>query len=316
MPEKQVFISWSGEYSKSVALHLRDFLEYVLPECRLWMSSEDISKGRQWPAELSSILLRPESFCAVIVLTPDNLQSDWLLYEAGACAAAYHKSLVCPIACDVPYTKLPKPLQHFQATDASSKIEMKKLVRSIAGKLDPDISAKWPVRESYFSAQWVNYHKSIQAVKGNNERTESTSKPESDPYNQIIDLLNETLKRIAQLELSKSPVAPPSSYSGRGNRTRVSVFIGGGHYSTYTISESVLGRWFSLPNDYREAALESIENSDYTIESTSEKGGHKCIAGPLVLHAKLVPHGPAGEEEDQGVDSMAYYEVFDFEPRR
>ncbi len=40
-----IFISWSGTLSKSVAILLRDFLKKVIQATNPFVSSEDIAKG-------------------------------------------------------------------------------------------------------------------------------------------------------------------------------------------------------------------------------------------------------------------------------
>lgn len=47
-----------------------------------WMSETDIDKGAQWRSEIAATLEGART--GVIILTPENLQKQWLLFEAGA----------------------------------------------------------------------------------------------------------------------------------------------------------------------------------------------------------------------------------------
>ena len=78
----RIFLSWSGDRSKKVALALKDWLPDVLTLAEPWMSASDIEKGAKWTQALSGEL--GAANFAIISLTPENLTSPWLLFEAGA----------------------------------------------------------------------------------------------------------------------------------------------------------------------------------------------------------------------------------------
>ena len=77
-----VFISWSGERSKHVALGLRDWLPAILQTAKPWMSESDIDKGARGVEEIGKALSDIE--IGIVCLTPENLDSRWILFEAGA----------------------------------------------------------------------------------------------------------------------------------------------------------------------------------------------------------------------------------------
>jgi hypothetical protein len=81
----KVFISWSGERSKSVARALRDWLKLVIHPVKPWMSEKDIDAGARWPEEPGREL-RDTKF-AIICLTRDNQTAPWINCEAGAASS-------------------------------------------------------------------------------------------------------------------------------------------------------------------------------------------------------------------------------------
>src|SRR5438045_3381691 len=78
----RIFISWSGSMSHKIALALRAWIPLVIQSVEVWVSSEDIQKGQWWATQLAGQL----STCqfGIVCLTPDNLQAEWLHFEAGA----------------------------------------------------------------------------------------------------------------------------------------------------------------------------------------------------------------------------------------
>jgi hypothetical protein len=77
-----VFISWSGERSRAAAEALRSWLPKIINAIKPWLSSEDIDKGSRWGTDVASRLETAKA--GIICLTPGNLHSDWILFEAGA----------------------------------------------------------------------------------------------------------------------------------------------------------------------------------------------------------------------------------------
>jgi len=119
----KVFISWSGERSKKVALALREWLPNVIQSIEPWMSDADIRAGEQWNTALFKQL--NDTSIEIICLTKDNYNEPYILFEAGALAKTVDKEpLVCPYLIDhtlKEFQSLPAPLTQFQAKKASEK---------------------------------------------------------------------------------------------------------------------------------------------------------------------------------------------------
>lgn len=153
----KVFISWSGEGSRKVAEALHTWLPKVIQAVAkdLWVSYE-MEKGSNWVVELNKGL--EQTRFAVLCMTAENLDSAWVLYEAGALSMAQsinQKQYVCPYLFGIKSGDLPKPLGQFQ-TATTNKEGTFGLVRSINNvqehplpepMLREEFEHRWPALE-------------------------------------------------------------------------------------------------------------------------------------------------------------------------
>jgi len=112
----RVFLSWSGETSKQVALALRDWLPDVIQALDPWMSAEDIDKGTRWAQALETEL---KNGAGIVCVTRDSVAAPWLNFEAGALAKAVERVHVIPYLHGLAATDYTGPLTLFQATAAT-----------------------------------------------------------------------------------------------------------------------------------------------------------------------------------------------------
>ena len=77
----KIFLSWSGSMSKKTAEILCEWLPKVINAIEPWISSE-MEKGTRWESEITDKL--EESKIGIICLTRNNLDENWILFEAGA----------------------------------------------------------------------------------------------------------------------------------------------------------------------------------------------------------------------------------------
>jgi len=148
----KVFISWSGVASREVALALADWFPSVIQSIEPFVSATDISKGANWAAVLQQELA--DSDFGVVCLAPDNLQSPWLNYEAGAIANSV-ESLVCPVLFHVEKEAVRAPMSQLQLTSLD-KADVLLLMRSMnkatpsplsVASLDNAVTMWWPKLE-------------------------------------------------------------------------------------------------------------------------------------------------------------------------
>jgi TIR domain len=116
----KLLISWSGEYSKAVAITLRNWLPEVIHNVDPWMSASDIAAGDRWGSQVQRAL--DDARFGVICVTPENLTAPWLMFEAGALSKAIQRTYVCPFLIGLSSSSLsPGPLAQFQAKEATKE---------------------------------------------------------------------------------------------------------------------------------------------------------------------------------------------------
>jgi len=130
----------------------------VIQAVRPWVSTKDIQKGQRWPEEITAKL--EEARFGIFCLTPDNLESPWLLFEAGAVSKLRKESRICTYLFDVRLSDVSWPLAMFQATETSKKSTFE-MVKSINAAIDtgsiPDdrliqtFDLLWPTLEERLS---------------------------------------------------------------------------------------------------------------------------------------------------------------------
>jgi len=136
----KVFISWSGSRSKALANALRDWLPYVLQYAKPWVSDKDIGAGDRWAQSIAGEL--ETSNFGIICVTPENLQSEWILFEAGALSKSMLDAKVIPLLFGLELSDLSGPLSQFQAqkVDEEGIMEVVRAINRVAeGQTSDDI---------------------------------------------------------------------------------------------------------------------------------------------------------------------------------
>ncbi len=109
----KVFISWSGKRSKALAAALKEWLPLILQYAKPWVSEKDISAGDRWAQAIAGEL--ESSNFGILCITPENLRSEWILFEAGALSKSMLDAKVIPLLFGLELSDLSGPLSQFQA---------------------------------------------------------------------------------------------------------------------------------------------------------------------------------------------------------
>jgi hypothetical protein len=192
----KVFISWSGERSKAVAVALRQWLPDVIQSVDPWVSAEDIEAGARWSTNIADEL--SETRFGVICLTQDNQTAPWILFEAGALAKTIENTFVVPYLIDLGPADIQRgPLNQFQAKRAN-KTETWELVRTLNRRLESPLLENQIERT--FEKWWPDLEKSLEDIP--QAGTEKKGKRSTD------DMLEEILELVRQMARSPQVVTP------------------------------------------------------------------------------------------------------------
>lgn len=183
----KIFISWSGTRSQHLAQELREWLPLVLHYVEPWMSEQDIQAGDRWAQSVAGEL--STSNFGIVCVTPDNQNSPWLLFEAGALAKSLDTGRVIPLLLDLDLAQLTGPLAQFQAKKLSRNgmAEIINTIQSVSDDSIPDERCKALVELS-----WGNFESKIDEIAG-----------EPSPHRQVrteAEILEELVASIRGLD--------------------------------------------------------------------------------------------------------------------
>jgi hypothetical protein len=114
----KVFISWSGDYSKQLAAAIHWWVPKVLSQVDVYFSDIDIEVGSRWYHSIVDNLEKSDA--GLVILTPENITRQWIMFEAGAMARSVTQARVCPILFGITKSEWNLkggPLSFFQAVE-------------------------------------------------------------------------------------------------------------------------------------------------------------------------------------------------------
>lgn len=190
-----VFVSWSGNRSKTVAEGLAEWLPNVFQGLKVWMSEKDIGAGERWSQELTKEL--ESSNFGIVCLTPENLKSEWLLFEAGALSKAIDEARVVPYRFDLKTTDVAPPLSQFQGVDATRTGTLN-LMRSLHAAINSPIDINQI--ETVFDKWWPDLKETFDSIPRDPSQTLRT---EREMLEELLDLVRLTGSRELQTILNR-----------------------------------------------------------------------------------------------------------------
>jgi hypothetical protein len=167
----RLFISWSGNAGQKIAGALARFLPSSFSGFEPFVSTA-IGSGRRWNIELVREL--EKAACGIICITPENVLSPWLIFEAGALSVTERE--VCPYLHEVESEQLAEPLRQFQAKRATQK-DTRELLRDLCCRFEPEQTDF----DNRFEAFWARFQNCLKSL------------PEFHPPESDIDRLQKSL---------------------------------------------------------------------------------------------------------------------------
>ena len=192
-----VFLSWSGARSRAVAECLQVWLSQVIQAVEPWISV-DIEKGSRWGPEITSKL--EKSRVGIICLTRDNLESRWILFEAGALSKTMD-AYVCTLLLDVNPTDVEPPLSQFQHTTANRDDFMKLLQTINAAVLKNNERALTDtVLASVFETFWPALEKRLEGIRAQTTTGAAPVRPTADILDELLATVRGIDQRLVSIE--------------------------------------------------------------------------------------------------------------------
>jgi TIR domain len=200
----KIFLSWSGPRSRAIAEALNDWLRRIIQAVKPFYSPE-IEKGVKWSSEIDDAL-EGTSF-GIVCLTPDNLASPWIHFEAGALSKAKDAKIWTFLHGLTP-ADVPPPLGKFQHTVAE-KEDTLLLVKTINRRLDEvgGESLNERLLEDNFETFWPQLKAKLDASQKVGElqsRPNQTEKQRDERaiLNEILESVRNQERRLTSVEAS------------------------------------------------------------------------------------------------------------------
>jgi hypothetical protein len=191
-----IFISWSGEQSRAIAEAIREWLPKIMNSVKPWMSQTDISKGSRWDPDITRNLGTAKA--GIFCLTPSNLKSESILFEAGAISKSVNESRVYTLLAGVPIADLKWPLAQFQATSLQ-KNDIKKMLCDInkdLERLEEPYIPEETLEEAY-ELWWPKLEEKFSKLPADADRA-TPIRTEKDLLEEILELVRSQARFIGR----------------------------------------------------------------------------------------------------------------------
>ncbi|WP_217200400.1 toll/interleukin-1 receptor domain-containing protein [Streptomyces buecherae] len=196
----RVFLSWSGERSKKTAEALWAWLPDVLQHVSPWLSSLDISSGRRGVREINDKL--SETHFGIVCLTPDNQNSTWINFEAGALAKQVEDGYVVPFLVGMRTTDLISPLSQFQAVIGDSKDDVRKLLFDM-NHASGGLAISRERLERAFERSWPEFENAMKRISARvpwDASPAAVHRSEADMTEEILLIARQLDHRLSEIE--------------------------------------------------------------------------------------------------------------------
>lgn len=208
----KIFLSWSGDRSRAVATALREWLPLVLHYVDPYMSNADIDAGDRWAQSVANEL--SASNFGIVCVTPENVNSPWILFESGALAKSLESGRVIPILLDLDFSGISGPLAQFQAKKLA-RDGLLQVVSSIQTNCEHAVPADRA--NQLFEALWPDLERKIESIP-EPKQEERKTRPQQEVLEELVTGVRSVEARVRESEESLSRLARGGGSSKRSRR--------------------------------------------------------------------------------------------------
>lgn len=188
----KVFLSWSGDRAKAVAVALAEWLPLVIQSVKPFVSTSNIPKGARGLDVIASEL--EETRVGIVCVTPEGKNAPWLIFEAGALSKTRSATYVCTYLIGIrTAVELEPPLGQFQATLAE-KEDTFTLMKDINNSQEEGALDETRLR-TVFEKFWPDLEKKLALAVALPTETEPQQRPEREILEEILALVREQQAR-------------------------------------------------------------------------------------------------------------------------
>jgi TIR domain len=194
----RVFISWSGKQSGQIAEALRAWLPMVIQAAKPYMSARDNEAGVRWEEVITRELSTTDF--GILCLTPDNIESPWLNFEAGALGKVMDKARVVPLLYRLSTADVSPPLSMFMMKPADENGVLATITainENMENSIDP-VTLK-----SIFGAMWPHLQSELAAIEHPGVSLVKPPRPDRELLEEILELLRRR-SRVAEPAQSRA----------------------------------------------------------------------------------------------------------------
>lgn len=218
----KVFISWSGPLSRSLAEVLRNWIPVVLQAVKPFYSP-DLDRGIRWSSELAKEL--QDTHIGLICLTQDNLNSRWIMFEAGALSKVVDKTRLCPILFRMNPSDVERPLSDFNMA-IFEKGEIKKVIETINRSLIETGSVgalDHRTLDTVFDKWWPDLESGVMSIlESHNQDNESKIREDRELIEESLQLSRSTAQLVTSI--ASQMVGKEAKPSGYANTPEAATF--------------------------------------------------------------------------------------------
>lgn len=196
-----LFLSWSGERSKKLALIFNEWVLNVLPTLDIYISLKQIKPGERWIDNIGRGL--QNNYTGIFFLVRENISSPWINFEAGAISKNVENSRVIPLLHNLTPEEISSPLTQFQAMSID-----KESIYNVIETINDSINDSRRINNEQLRKIFEKWYPDFQTKynKFNDENPDPTSAV-SDANSGILDengQIEEILKIVRRLSLSQT----------------------------------------------------------------------------------------------------------------